>query len=102
MKYVRIRVVHNQNKAFSVQCQSGSTLLQLVNQHVDDPKTEGIPYLCNKGACRSCTIEILENGELLDEPTRLEQRSLSVGRTAIDRGYRLACLSYFKGNCERP
>jgi ferredoxin len=93
---ITIQAVHNNDKRFTVAYQPGITLLHLVNQPYNDPKRDGIPFLCTKGACRSCTIKIVENADLLAEPTKNEQRALAVGRTAIHLGYRLACMCYFK------
>jgi ferredoxin len=41
-------------------------------------------------------IKIVEHAELLEVPTKAEQMSLSVGKTTIKAGYRLACLAKFK------
>ncbi|NOU97185.1 2Fe-2S iron-sulfur cluster binding domain-containing protein [Paenibacillus sp. LMG 31456] len=96
MNTITIQAVHNSDKMFTVVYQPGMTVLQIVNESFTEPKKEGIPFLCTKGACRSCTIKIVENAELLAEPTKNEQRALAVGRTAMSLGYRLACLCYFK------
>ncbi|MCY9697156.1 2Fe-2S iron-sulfur cluster binding domain-containing protein [Paenibacillus alginolyticus] len=96
MNLITIQVVHNNNKLFTVAYRPGMTILELINQQFLDPKKEGIPNLCNKGACRSCTIKIIDKAELLAEATKGEQRALAVGRTAMALGYRLACKCYFK------
>jgi ferredoxin len=93
---VTIQAFNNHNKSFTVSAEPGKTILEIVNRHYTDPKREGIPSLCHKGVCRSCTVKIIEHGELLAEPSRLEQRALGVGRTTIALGYRLACMCYFK------
>jgi ferredoxin len=81
---------------------TGISILELVNRYYSDPKRDGIPALCKKGVCRSCTIKIIGNSELLQEPNKHEQRALGVGRTAISHGYRLACMCYFKDNSIEP
>ena len=96
MNSVTVLAVHNEGKTFTVDYEPGRTLMQIVNRHFGEPRKEGIPFLCGKGACRSCTIQILEHAELLAEPTPLESRALAVGRTAIRNGFRLACLCCFK------
>jgi ferredoxin len=95
-KSIVIQAFHNDHKTFTVACLTGISILELVNQSYSDPKRDGIPALCNKGVCRSCTIKVIGNPELLQEATKHEQRALGVGRTAITHGYRLACMCYFK------
>ncbi|HUC94342.1 MAG TPA: 2Fe-2S iron-sulfur cluster binding domain-containing protein [Paenibacillus sp.] len=96
MKAVTIQAVNNGNKTFTVAYEPGKPLLELVNRDITHPRIEGIPFLCNKGACRSCTVMVKSHRELLDEPSGLERRALAVGSTAIGSGYRLACLCRFR------
>jgi ferredoxin len=91
-----IQALHNHEKSFTVDRRTDAPVVELVNQHYADPRREGIPALCTRGVCRSCTIKIVEHPELLQAPSALEQRALGVGRTAIIHGYRLACMSYFQ------
>jgi ferredoxin len=97
MRHLSVTAYNNNNKLFKVPCQSGKSVLDAVNENCADPKKEGIPYICETGACRGCTVKVLGRGsELLDPPTRLEQRALQVGKTTISKGYRLACLCKFR------
>lgn len=101
-KSIVIQAFHNSQKTFTVACITDISILELVNRNYSDPKREGIPSLCNKGVCRSCTINVIANPEMLKEATKHEQRALSVGRTAITHGYRLACMCYFKDTSIEP
>lgn len=93
---VKIQAIHNEHKVFVIEPVEGKTLLEIVNEGLEDPRREGIPYLCRRGVCRSCTVKVTESAELLCAPSRLEQRALAVGPTSIERGHRLACLCTFK------
>jgi ferredoxin len=96
LERILIQAYNNHDKEFTVIPESGCTVLGLVNTHYQDPKREGIPFICQKGSCRSCVIKIVEKEDLLEPPTKAEQMSLSVGKTTIKSGYRLACLAKFK------
>ncbi|MFC0470808.1 2Fe-2S iron-sulfur cluster-binding protein [Halalkalibacter kiskunsagensis] len=96
LERLQIQAYNNNDKKFTVIPESGCAVLGLVNTHYQDPKREGIPFICQKGSCRSCVIKIEGNEELLEPPTKAEQMSLSVGKTTIKSGYRLACLAKFK------
>lgn len=96
MKHLLITAYNNQHKPFKIQRQPGRNILDLVNENLDEPKKQGIPFICLKGACRGCTVHVLEGAELLKPPSKLEQRALQVGATTIASGYRLACLAQFK------
>ncbi|RXT08777.1 2Fe-2S iron-sulfur cluster binding domain-containing protein [Ammoniphilus sp. CFH 90114] len=100
MKQLSISVFNNDCKRFSLDYQPGLLLLETVNEPFSDPKREGIPFICRKGACRSCVVHVLEGSELLVPPTPLEQRALQVGKTTIAGGYRLACMTRFKEELE--
>jgi ferredoxin len=96
LERLQIQAYNNHSKEFTVIPESGCSVLGSVNTHYQDPKREGIPFICQKGSCRSCVIKIVEHAELLEVPTKAEQMSLSVGKTTIKAGYRLACLAKFK------
>lgn len=96
MRSVTIQAVNNGGKMFTVAYRPRMPLHQLVNEGCSDPKKEGIPILCNKGVCRSCTVKVVDNAELLQQPSKQEQRALAVGRTAYTLGHRLACMCYFE------
>ena len=96
MKQLFISAFNNEDKTFSVDFQPGRLLIDTVNENYSDPKREGIPFICRKGACRSCVVHVLDGEEMLVPPTPLEQRALQVGKTTIAAGYRLACMTKFK------
>jgi ferredoxin len=95
LKSLNIQAYNNNNKDFIVNPKSGFLVIELVNELYEDPKREGIPMICKKGSCRSCVVKILMNDDLLAPPNKAESLSLSVGKTTIDTGYRLACLAKF-------
>jgi ferredoxin len=101
-KSIVIQAFHNHQKTFTVACLTGISILELVNRYYSDPKRDGIPSLCCKGVCRSCTIKVIGHPELLKEANKHEQRALGVGPTAIIHGYRLACMCYFKDTSIEP
>ncbi|MGO4886363.1 2Fe-2S iron-sulfur cluster-binding protein [Anaerobacillus sp. MEB173] len=96
MKCLDIQAFNNNNKEFTVNPEPGLSILELVNSNFQDPKREGIPFICKKGSCRSCVVKVVDNNELLEEANRAENLSLAVGKTTIKTGYRLACLAKFK------
>lgn len=96
MRVLTLQAFNNDNKMFRIPFQPGKNILQLANEGIADPRRDGIPFLCSKGVCRSCTVHITDPCGLLAEPTKNEQRALGVGRTTIASGYRLACTSFFK------
>jgi ferredoxin len=95
-KQVKISAYNNEHKRFTLKFEPGKFLLEAVNDPLAEPKRQGIPFICKNGACRSCVIEVLEGKDLLTPPSRLEQRALQVGKTTIEKGFRLACLTQFK------
>lgn len=96
MKHLSITVYNNFHKPFKILSQPGKSIIDIVNENLDEPRKQGIPFICLKGACRGCTVHVLEGAELLEPPSKLEQRALQVGKTTIASGYRLACMAKFK------
>lgn len=95
---MKVCAIHNEYRTFVIKPVEGKSLLEIVNEGLEDPRREGIPFLCRRGACRSCTVKVVESPDLLSEPSRLEQRALAVGPTSIERGHRLACMCTFRAD----
>lgn len=69
-------------------CEVGDLVLD-----VCDEARAGVPFGCRNASCGSCVVAVLEGGDALEPPSRLEQSVLK--HHGLELTDRLACRAVF-------
>lgn len=81
--------VHIINENKTIEVPDGALLLEL------DGKSN-ILFACREGVCTTCLVDVIEGAENLENPTEIEEMTLSTLTPGTAKNPRLMCVSKIK------